>query len=121
MPVRLFDEGVISHFHRAGGSDKSSFGKTETVNFKPGRNHLYRVGGIGFIKGVLGPMPWTNIMPTGGVEPTEESLRSWFNAGAYCVGMGSNLITGEIIKNRDFEQLTSKTREIVEIVKKIRK
>ena len=33
-----------------------------------------RVGGPEFVKNVLGPMPWTRIMPTGGVDPTEESL-----------------------------------------------
>ena len=57
-----------------------------------------QVGGPKFVAAVKGPMPWSNIMPTGGVEPNEENLSAWFHAGAYCVGMGSKLITKEIIK-----------------------
>src|SRR4030042_3115551 len=51
------------------------------------------VGGPGFVKGVLAPMPWTRIMPTGGVDATEESIRAWFRAGVACVGIGSTLHT----------------------------
>ena len=50
-----------------------------------------------FIKAIKGPCPWTNIMPTGGVYPTVESLSSWLNAGATCVGLGSQLISKDIL------------------------
>ena len=52
------------------------------------------VGGPAFARAVRGPMPFAEIMPTGGVEPTEASLTAWFGAGVACVGMGSALITG---------------------------
>lgn len=48
--------------------------------------------GPAFVKGALAPMPWLQIMPTGGVEPTDESLRDWFGSGVVAVGMGSKLI-----------------------------
>lgn len=48
--------------------------------------------GPGFVKGALGPMPWLQLMPTGGVEPTAESLMAWLNAGSTAVGIGSKLI-----------------------------
>src|SRR3546814_1418617 len=51
--------------------------------------------GPGFIKAIKGPMPWTSIMVTGGVEPTAENLAKWFNAGATCVGIGSSLFPKE--------------------------
>jgi len=79
------------------------------------------VGGIKFIKAVRGPMPWTNIMPTGGVSPTEESLSEWFDAGVYCVGMGSQLISKDIIDNRDFKKLAKLSETAVQTVKQIRK
>jgi 2-dehydro-3-deoxyphosphogluconate aldolase/(4S)-4-hydroxy-2-oxoglutarate aldolase len=60
-------------------------------------------------------------MPTGGVEPTEESLKTWFDAGVYCVGMGSNLITPEILKNKDWSQLKEKVAALVSLYHKIRK
>jgi len=78
------------------------------------------VGGAEFVKTVKGPQPWTNIMPTGGVDPTEESLRKWFEAGVYCVGMGTNLITKEILQNKDWNKLKDKVSEVVTIYKKIR-
>jgi 2-dehydro-3-deoxyphosphogluconate aldolase / (4S)-4-hydroxy-2-oxoglutarate aldolase len=78
------------------------------------------LGGPGFVKAVRGPKPWTSLMPAGGVEPTEKNLGEWFMAGVPCVGMGSNLITRDIIKNRDFGRLEENVREAVNIVQKVR-
>lgn len=74
-----------------------------------------------FIKAIKGPCPWTNIMPTGGVYPTVESLSSWLNAGATCVGLGSQLISKDILDNKDFDGLTSKVKQVLDIIKDIRK
>ena len=49
-----------------------------------------------FVKSVKGPQSWTSIMPTGGVSPTEENLKGWFDAGVTCVGMGSKLISKDL-------------------------
>jgi 2-dehydro-3-deoxyphosphogluconate aldolase/(4S)-4-hydroxy-2-oxoglutarate aldolase len=77
--------------------------------------------GPAFIKAVKGPCPWTSIMPTGGVLPTEESLISWFNAGATCVGIGSQLISKEILDTNNYKLLTDNVSNVLEIIKKIRK
>ena len=69
----------------------------EIVKLFPGGTY-----GPEFVKAILGPQPWTSIMPTGGVSPTRESLKSWFDAGVTCVGMGSQLISKQVIKDRDF-------------------
>ena len=79
------------------------------------------VGGPEFVKSVTGPMPWSHIMPSGGVEPNKESLKKWFDAGSYCVGMGSNLVTKEIIKKTDFELLRKVAGQVLEMVKEVRK
>lgn len=65
-----------------------------------------QVGGPGFVKSVLGPNPWTLIMPTGGVKPEEDNLKEWFQAGVACVGMGSQLFKSEWIKNGDYHLIT---------------
>jgi len=78
------------------------------------------VYGPGFIKAIKGPQPWTNIMPTGGVAPTEENLSAWFDAGAICVGMGSKLIAKQLIKDGDFEQLKIKTTEALQIIQDVK-
>ncbi|MDX9881806.1 MAG: bifunctional 4-hydroxy-2-oxoglutarate aldolase/2-dehydro-3-deoxy-phosphogluconate aldolase [Prolixibacteraceae bacterium] len=88
----------------------------EVVKIFPGSS----VGGPDFVKGVLGPMPYTSIMPTGGVEPTEESLKKWFNAGVHCVGMGSQLFPKEVLASGNWAFISEKCREALEIVKKIR-
>ena len=79
-----------------------------------------QVGGPDFIKNIKGPRPWTNIMPTGGVEPTEENLKAWFQGGAYCVGMGSKLITKELIAAGDWTGIAANVNKALEIIQSIR-
>ncbi len=74
-----------------------------------------------FVKGIKGPQPWTSIMPTGGVSPTKENLSGWFDAGVTCVGMGSQLISKEIIANKDYDKLKQKVKEALAIIKEVRK
>jgi 2-dehydro-3-deoxyphosphogluconate aldolase / (4S)-4-hydroxy-2-oxoglutarate aldolase len=78
------------------------------------------LGGPAFIKAIQGPCPWSRLMPSGGVSPAAENLKEWFDAGAFCVGMGSNLITREIISEQNYELLKKRVKEVVAIVKKIR-
>jgi 2-dehydro-3-deoxyphosphogluconate aldolase/(4S)-4-hydroxy-2-oxoglutarate aldolase len=78
------------------------------------------VGGPSFVKNIKGPMPWTNIMPTGGVEATYDNLYKWFSAGVWCVGMGSKLFSKEIISKGNYKSITSKVEEVLTIVRKIR-
>lgn len=49
--------------------------------------------GPGFVKAILGPLPETQVVVTGGVQATEASVREWIAAGAACLGFGSALIT----------------------------
>ena len=79
------------------------------------------VGGPDFIKSVKGPCPWTSLMPTGGVEPTIENLKEWFDAGAPCVGMGSNLITKDTIAKKDWNGLSEKIAATLKIAQTLRK
>ncbi|MEM1134333.1 MAG: bifunctional 4-hydroxy-2-oxoglutarate aldolase/2-dehydro-3-deoxy-phosphogluconate aldolase [Bacteroidota bacterium] len=88
----------------------------EVVKIFPGSE----VGGPSFVKAVKGPFSWTSIMPTGGVAPTEENLTTWFKAGVHCVGMGSKLITKDIIENDNYEELTKRSKHALEIIKSVR-
>lgn len=78
------------------------------------------VGGTSFVKAVTGPCPWTEIMPTGGVSPTRESLREWFEAGIVCAGIGSKLISKELVASKDWAGITAKVKETIELIKEIR-
>jgi len=88
----------------------------EIVKIFPGT----QVGGPEFVKAVLGPMPWSKIMPTGGVDPTEESLTKWFGAGIVAAGIGSKLITNDLLKAKDYGGIEKKVAETVALIKKIR-
>ena len=88
----------------------------EIVKVFPGGS----VGGPEFVKAMLGPCPWTRIMPTGGVDATEESLTKWFNAGVACVGIGSNLITKELLAAKDYAGVEKKVSETIALIRKIR-
>lgn len=73
-----------------------------------------------FVKGLLAPMPWSKLMVTGGVEPTEENLKSWFAAGVYCVGMGSKLFPKDKVAAKDWQYVTDKCREALDVIAKLR-
>lgn len=87
----------------------------EIVKIFPGT----AVGGPSFVKAVKGPCPWTSIMPTGGVEPTEENLARWFGAGVTCVGMGSALVTDKIVKEGDWKTLEKTVRNTLDLIGKL--
>ena len=87
----------------------------EIVKLFPGGTY-----GPGFIKAARAPQPWTSIMPTGGVAPTQENLSGWFDAGAYCVGMGSKLISKDIVERKAFSELEERVRETLELIRNIR-
>lgn len=79
-----------------------------------------QVGGPSFVKAVKGPMPWTSIMPTGGVNPTKEDLKLWFESGVHCVGIGSKLFQKEPSGIFDYEQISENIREALAHVKSFR-
>ncbi len=88
----------------------------EIVKVFPGSE----VGGPAFVKSVLGPCPWTRIMPTGGVDATRESLEAWVKAGVAAVGAGSKLITKELVDAKDWDGLAEKVAQSVQWIKEIR-
>ncbi len=85
----------------------------EIVKIFPGKE----VGGPSFVKAITAPCPWTSIMPSGGVSPTESNLKEWFEAGVTCVGLGSQLISKEVVASKDFASITEKVRAAIKIVK----
>jgi 2-dehydro-3-deoxyphosphogluconate aldolase/(4S)-4-hydroxy-2-oxoglutarate aldolase len=78
------------------------------------------VGGPAFVKSISGPMPWTRIMPTGGVDTTRDSIRNWIQAGAACLGIGSKLVTKDLVAKGDWQGLTQKVAECLSLIKEAR-
>jgi 2-dehydro-3-deoxyphosphogluconate aldolase/(4S)-4-hydroxy-2-oxoglutarate aldolase len=88
----------------------------EIVKLFPGAS----VGGPDFVKAVLGPMPWTKIMPTGGVDPDAASIAKWFGSGIVAAGMGSRLITDAAVREGDWAGIEASVRNAVEAVRAFR-
>ncbi|MBS9462633.1 bifunctional 4-hydroxy-2-oxoglutarate aldolase/2-dehydro-3-deoxy-phosphogluconate aldolase [Flagellimonas sp. 389] len=88
----------------------------EVVKIFPGM----QVGGPDFVKAIKGPSPWSSIMPTGGVKPTQDNLEAWFSAGVHCVGMGSQLFKKELISSGAFENITSEVKKALGIIKNLK-
>ena len=87
----------------------------ELVKLFPGSTY-----GPGFVKAIKGPQPCTSIMPTGGVSTEESNLRGWFDAGVTCVGMGSKLISKEILANKDYTTLKENVASTLALIQNIK-
>ena len=75
--------------------------------------------GPGFMKAIKDIFPAMSFMPTGGVDTTDENLEEWFNSGVCAVGMGSNLITREILQEKNYEKITTQATLMLNKIKAI--
>jgi 2-dehydro-3-deoxyphosphogluconate aldolase/(4S)-4-hydroxy-2-oxoglutarate aldolase len=119
----------------------------EVVSYANSKNMLYAPGcmtpteiiaaenaGIKFIKlfpgDMLGPKFLTTIkeifpkllfMPTGGVDTTKENIEGWFKAGVVAVGMGSKLISKQLMEAKDYATIEKATKEVLETIQTVKK
>jgi 2-dehydro-3-deoxyphosphogluconate aldolase/(4S)-4-hydroxy-2-oxoglutarate aldolase len=70
------------------------------------------LGGPGFIRAVLGPRPWSRLMPTGGVKAESTDIKAWFEAGAAALGLGSDLISPRL-RGSDVPDLGRRVADVV--------
>jgi len=87
----------------------------EVVKLFPGSTY-----GPEFIKAIKGPQPWTSIMPTGGVSTDKDNLKAWFDAGVTCVGMGSQLISKDILANKDYSTLSANVMAALDLIQQLK-
>jgi 2-dehydro-3-deoxyphosphogluconate aldolase / (4S)-4-hydroxy-2-oxoglutarate aldolase len=73
-----------------------------------------------FIKTMQDVFPNIQFIPTGGVDATAESIESWFKAGVVSVGLGSKLLTKEIIAKNNMEALTNSVKNVLAIIEKVK-
>jgi 2-dehydro-3-deoxyphosphogluconate aldolase / (4S)-4-hydroxy-2-oxoglutarate aldolase len=97
-------------------SDAEELG-AEIVKVFPGDS----VGGPQFIKSIHGPLPWSRLMPTGGVEATQASVAAWIKGGAVALGIGSNLFRKDWIEAENYAEITSLTAQMISWVREARR
>jgi len=78
------------------------------------------LGGPAFIQAVRAPLPWSRLMPTGGVNPVEENIRAWIQAGAACLGMGSKLISARGLAAGEYPAITENVRKVLQWIQEAR-
>jgi 2-dehydro-3-deoxyphosphogluconate aldolase/(4S)-4-hydroxy-2-oxoglutarate aldolase len=117
--ARLCNRRKIAYMPGCGSASEISEAEelgVEIVKVFPGAE----VGGPAFVRAILGPMPWTRIMPTGGVEATEESIQGWFGAGVACVGIGSKLVAKDLVATRDYRGISNRVAQVLAWIEEAR-
>ncbi|NLT74374.1 MAG: bifunctional 4-hydroxy-2-oxoglutarate aldolase/2-dehydro-3-deoxy-phosphogluconate aldolase [Chloroflexi bacterium] len=117
--ARLCNRRKVAYFPGCATASEVSYAEelgVEICKIFPGSE----LGGPGFVKAILGPTPWSRLMPTGGVSATRESLKGWFDAGVVCVGMGSALVRNDLIKAHDWQGVTDLTAQCLAWIQEIR-
>ena len=74
-----------------------------------------------YLSSIKDIFPKLLFMPTGGVDTTRENIEGWFKAGVCAVGMGSKLISKKLMEQKDYATIESSTREVLELIKSIKK
>jgi 2-dehydro-3-deoxyphosphogluconate aldolase/(4S)-4-hydroxy-2-oxoglutarate aldolase len=118
--ARLCNRRKVAYMPGCGSASEISYAEelgVEIIKVFPGSS----VGGPGFVKAVLGPCPWTRIMPTGGVDATEESIKAWFQAGVSCVGLGTNLLRKDLIAAGKWEEISRQVRQVLDWIREARR
>lgn len=77
--------------------------------------------GFGFVSAIKELFPGMSFMPTGGVEVSRDNLKSWFDAGVCAVGLGSKLISKQLLDDKGFDTIERKTKEALEILRSLHK
>ena len=77
--------------------------------------------GPDFLSGIKDIFPNLRFMPTGGVDTTRGNIEGWFKAGVSAVGMGSKLISKQLMADKDYATIESETKKVLELSHSIKK
>ena len=76
------------------------------------------IGGPGYLKALHGPLPQIRLMPTGGVDLN--TATAFLESGACALGVGTALVSQQILADRRWDELTERARQYREIVRRFR-
>jgi 2-dehydro-3-deoxyphosphogluconate aldolase/(4S)-4-hydroxy-2-oxoglutarate aldolase len=95
--------------------------KAETLGAKMVKLFPGNILGPGFMSAIKELFPNLLFMPTGGVELDKANIEGWFKSGVCAVGMGSKLVSKDVMENKKYAELIDSTKEALEIIKSLRK
>jgi len=70
--------------------------------------------GPGYVKALKAPLPQLRLIPTGGVDLN--TAGDFIRAGCDAVAAGGSLVSNEILRTADWETLTARARQFVDVV-----
>ncbi|WP_234364405.1 bifunctional 4-hydroxy-2-oxoglutarate aldolase/2-dehydro-3-deoxy-phosphogluconate aldolase [Lunatibacter salilacus] len=76
--------------------------------------------GPGFLSSIKALFPDLLFMPTGGVSLDRENLEGWFKAGVCAVGMGSKLVSKQLLEAKDYDKIQELTKQAIQTIKEVR-
>jgi len=76
--------------------------------------------GPDFLSGIKDIFPKLLFMPTGGVDTTRANIEGWFKAGVSAVGMGSKLISKQLMAEKDYATIESETKAVLSLIQSIK-
>lgn len=77
--------------------------------------------GMAFLQAIKELFPGLKFMPTGGVDTSKENIEGWFKSGVCAVGMGSKLVTKDIMDNKKYDELVTETKKVLAIINECKK
>lgn len=95
--------------------------KAETLGAKMIKLFPGNILGPGFMSAIKELFPNLLFMPTGGVELDKANIEAWFKSGVCAVGMGSKLVSKDVMENKKYAELISSTKEALAIIASIKK
>src|SRR5665213_2346308 len=73
--------------------------------------------GPAFLSAIRELFPGLLFMPTGGVELDKENISGWFKAGVCAVGMGSKLVSKDLLAQKEYAQIEILAKKAMQMVK----
>ncbi|WP_291401258.1 bifunctional 4-hydroxy-2-oxoglutarate aldolase/2-dehydro-3-deoxy-phosphogluconate aldolase [Daejeonella sp.] len=95
--------------------------KAETLGAKMVKLFPGNILGPGFMSAIKELFPNLLFMPTGGVELDKANIEAWFKSGVCAVGMGSKLVSKDVMENKKYAELIASTKEALAIIDSIKK
>ena len=124
-PAMIPEVGEVANANRTvwipGCMTPTEIAQAETAGALMVKIFPSNIVGPGFVRAVKEVFPEMLFMPTGGIEKNAQHLQAWFDAGVVAVGMGSSLISKNIIAEKNFARLTSDTKEMLDHIKDIKR
>jgi 2-dehydro-3-deoxyphosphogluconate aldolase/(4S)-4-hydroxy-2-oxoglutarate aldolase len=73
-----------------------------------------------FLSGIKDLFPKLLFMPTGGVDTTKENIGGWFKSGVSAVGIGSKLISKQLMADKDYATIETETKKVLSLIHSIK-